>query len=185
MKRTVLACTVLAFVLGLTYYTSTLTAADPKAEIYEIVSAEQPKADNAVNFTINRNGKKVSFSEMTKGKVVFLNFWGTWCGPCRKEIPDIEKISKEYASKGVMVIGVALERAETLEDKIKKVTDFTGKQGVSYMNVVDHGGFLSKAYGGIQAVPTTYIIGKDGKISEKIVGMLSYSQFVKSIEKAL
>ncbi|PKL86597.1 MAG: hypothetical protein CVV22_00460 [Ignavibacteriae bacterium HGW-Ignavibacteriae-1] len=135
----------------------------------------------AVDFKFTHNGKETTFAEFTKGKVVFLNFWGTWCPPCRKEIPDIIEIQKELGTKDFIVIGIAREKDR---DPIAKVTNFSKAQGVNYINFIGVNE-LFKAYGGISAVPTTYIIGADGKIAEEIVGMRAKSQFMKSISKVL
>ncbi|MBE2189837.1 MAG: TlpA family protein disulfide reductase [Desulfobulbaceae bacterium] len=138
-------------------------------------------AGTPVNFKFTHNGKETTFAEFTKGKVVFLNFWGTWCPPCRKEIPDIIEIQKELANKDFVVIGVAMERDR---DPMTKVTSFSKAQGINYINFIGVKE-LFNAYGGISSVPTTYIIGADGKIEEVIVGMRAKSQFMKSISKVL
>jgi thiol-disulfide isomerase/thioredoxin len=127
-------------------------------------------------------GKTVKLSDVAKDKVVFINFWGTWCPPCRKEIPDIIEISKE--EKDVIVIGIALER---VKDRVKQVQDYAQKTGIPYMNVTGDDkviGNVVNAFGGINAVPTTFIVNKAGMITEQIVGSQSKSEFLASIKKA-
>ncbi len=147
--------------------------------INRVKASGQP--GSVVDFTFTYNGKETSFAEFTKGKVVFLNFWGTWCAPCRKEIPDIIEIQKELQGKNFVVIGIAMEKDR---DPLSKVQSFSKTQGVNYINFISTNELIS-AYGGVSAVPTTMIIDKNGKIAEKIVGMRTKSQFMASVNKVL
>lgn len=155
-------------------------------QVTNIKSVTVKGSDNAQDFTFELNGKTHSFLEYTKGKVVFLNFWGTWCPPCRKEIPDIIEIYKENKDKDFIVMGVALERPGG--DPVAKVKSFATSQGINYINFVGNQQIISQlvnAYGGIQGVPTTFIIDKSGKIHRRIVGMRSKSAFMNEIKPVL
>ncbi len=180
------AIVAVAALLVLSYTNTTQAQATSKAgdPIVLTINSVIPNTavGTAVDFKFTHNGKETTFSEFTKGKVVFLNFWGTWCPPCRKEIPDIIEIQKELGNKDFVVIGIATKERD--RDPVAKVTSFSKAQGINYINFiwVDE---LLKAYGGVSAVPTTYIIGADGKIAEVIVGMRAKSQFMKSISKVL
>ncbi len=162
-----------------------------KVDVYKISKTEKGKKGYATNFYWIQNGKKVSFNEYTKGKVVFLNFWGTWCPPCRREIPDIIKINKELGNKDFVVIGIAMERSSNDAAAIKQVSGFVDKKGINYINLT--GKYpankelkaLTDSYGGIPSVPTTYIIGKDKKIAEKIIGFSTYKAFMKAVKRAM
>ena len=154
-----------------------------EVKVYNIKEVKKGEANKAVDFTFEQNGKTVSFAELTKGKVVFLNFWGTWCPPCRKEIPDIIQINKELKGKDFIVIGLASERNDGT-DALAKVTEFAKKNGIDY-NLFIANGTIAQAYGGIQFVPTTFIIDKDGSIVETINGMRTKEEFMKSINKVL
>ncbi|MCX6146557.1 MAG: TlpA disulfide reductase family protein [Candidatus Kapabacteria bacterium] len=138
-----------------------------------------------VEFSWNENGTMMTFSQYTKGKVVFLNFWGTWCPPCRREIPDIIKLQKDLLNKDFVVIGVANERDQ--EKAVANVKAFASKQGVNYLNIVDQDSKLSSYYGQlngeINAVPTTFILDKNGAVVEKVVGGMDYDSFYKLVEK--
>jgi len=139
-------------------------------------------ADGAIpDFVWDENGKEVSFKEYTKGKVVFLNIWATWCPPCRKEVPDIVKISKKLKNKDFVVVGVSVDLGPTAR---KKVESFVKAQGINYVNILDVEKKL-KSTMEINSYPTTIIIDKDGKIAEKIVGMQSYPAFMRSINRVL
>jgi len=141
---------------------------------------------NAVDFTFKLDGKEVSFKEYTKDKVVFLNFWGTWCGPCRREIPDIIEVFQDLKNKDFVVVGIPQERdPATAQEKMDKVKAFAEANGIPYLNVVDAKRTLGASYGGINAVPTTFIIDKKGKIAESIVGGQNKEAFMHSINRVL
>lgn len=138
-----------------------------------------------IEFSWNENGNLKTFSQYTKGKVVFLNFWGTWCPPCRREIPDIIKLQTNLLSKDLIVIGIANERDP--EKAVANVKAFATKQGVNYLNIVDADGKLNAYYGQmngeINAVPTTFILDKNGAVVEKVVGGMEYDSFYNLVKK--
>ncbi|TAL70932.1 MAG: TlpA family protein disulfide reductase [Bacteroidetes bacterium] len=155
-------------------------------KVHKIESVGKAKQGYAVEFTWKgEDGNAVRFSDYTKGKVVLLNFWGTWCPPCRREIPDLVEVSKDMANKDFILIGVATgERGGSLEQNIQIVSNFMKDKGIPYNNFIATQDLVN-AYGGIAAVPTTYIIDKNGKISESIVGMRTKSDFMESINRVL
>jgi thiol-disulfide isomerase/thioredoxin len=151
-------------------------AAAAKTKVYSIETVVGGGADKVADFTFKDGGKTVKFSEITKNKVVFLNFWGTWCPPCRREIPDIVRISKELGGKDFIVIGIALERGDDIAENVKKVAEFASKNDIEYYNFIDSKRELQKVYGGIRAVPTTFFIDKNGKINKAHEGMDNYTE---------
>lgn len=154
-----------------------------KVNVFNIKEVKKAVGKKVADFTFDMDGKTVSFSEYTKGKVVFLNFWGTWCPPCRAEIPDIIEISKELKDKDFVVIGIAVEKAAPDMAK-NKVAEFAKKSGIDYTLIIGNSE-LYQAYGGIANIPATFIIDKDGTIAESISGMKDKSTFMKSINKFL
>lgn len=123
----------------------------------------------------------------TKGKVVLLNFWATWCKPCVKEFPDLLKLQKEYKDMGFELIFISLDVPEELDTKLKP---FLKKQGVEFttyystfkkpedlMDIVD------KNWQG--AIPSSYIYDKEGNLSKSILGGQSYEKFEIDIRKLL
>jgi thiol-disulfide isomerase/thioredoxin len=165
--------------------------AEPNSTSIHYISSVLPAKDGfAVDFKYKQDGKERSFAELTKGKVVFLNFWGTWCGPCRREIPDIIEISKDLNDKDFIVIGIAMEQPQSIsaKDAAKKVTDYASSKGIAYINFVAEPSVtndIKNAYGKVPAVPTTFIIDKNGKIIEKIVGGRDKATFMTSINRIL
>jgi thiol-disulfide isomerase/thioredoxin len=154
-----------------------------QTRVYAITSVAAAVQGKAVDFTWKEDGNDLSFAELTKGKVVLLNFWGTWCPPCRMEIPDLVKLHNDLADKDFVMIGVALERNPT--SALQKVANFAKAQNMSYYLFVDTSNDIVRRYGGINAVPTTFIIDKDGKIAETIVGMRDYNTFLAAINRVL
>jgi thiol-disulfide isomerase/thioredoxin len=116
-----------------------------------------------------------------KGKVVLLNFWATWCGPCRMEMPELIEIQKKYADKGFTIVGMAEE-----EDP-KKVKDFAATMGLSYPQVMV-AQEMAEAYG-VNSLPTTFLIDKNGKVIVHLAGVPQEggvtSLWEPAIEKAL
>lgn len=122
-------------------------------------------------------GKRIKLSDY-KGKIVILDFWATWCPPCRKGIPDLINIQKTY-KKNLVVIGISLDTG-TKSD----VIPFMKKYGINY-NVVYADNEVVQNYGNIQAIPTSFIIDKKGNIVTSFVGLQEKEAFVNEINKLL
>lgn len=147
-----------------------------KGVVSEIANVQQIP-DRAPDFAWrNTAGKRVTFKEFHK-TVTVVNFWATWCGPCRREIPDLQQIHNEYAAKGVQVIGISVDRGPSV---LNDVAEFAVKFKMTYPVVIDNGE-LERIYGNIRAIPTTFVINKDGKIVERLIGMRPKEVFLKSI----
>jgi thiol-disulfide isomerase/thioredoxin len=154
-----------------------------ETKVYTITSVGTPESGKAVDFKWQENGKEISFAELTKNKVVLINFWGTWCPPCRMEIPDLVKLHNELKDKDFVMIGIALERNPS--SALQKVTGFAKAQKMSYYLFIPQSNDIISAYGGINAVPTTFIIDKNGKIAETIVGMRNFNTFLEAVKRVL
>lgn len=119
----------------------------------------------APDFTLkDLENKNFSLSSL-EGKVVLLDFWATWCYPCRVEIPHFIKLYENYRSKGFEVVGIALDK-----DGAKVVKPFAEKEKINYTVVIGDAD-VATAYGGIRAIPTTFVIDKNGGIYSKYVGV--------------
>ncbi len=124
------------------------------------------------------NGKNIKLSDF-KGKVVFLNFWATWCPPCKREIPGFINLVKKYGKDGFIVLGVAVDPRE-----FDKVKPYAEKVGINYPIVYDKKG-VSQLYGGIRSIPTTFVINRQGKVVGQIVGSRPEQTFEGIIKQLL
>ena len=114
-----------------------------------------------------------------KGKVVILDFWDTWCPPCKKEIPGFIQLQKEYANKNVQVIGMAFGR-----DGMGAVQQFVKQYGINYPVVIADDQ-VSRNYGNITSIPTTFLIDTDGKARAKHVGYTDLGVFKQQVDAML
>jgi len=157
----------------------------PQIQLYKLSGVEKSTGSKiAPNFSWDENGKKASLTDL-KGKVVFVNFWATWCGPCKKEMPDLSEISKELKDKNFKMLGMNVFQQEGTP----KVDDFLRLNPLSYA-VIDGNDELVKAFGDasgndMQAIPVSFIINKEGKIVETIVGSKKKDEFLNLINKYL
>jgi len=133
----------------------------------------------APDFTLKTiDGKDVKLSDL-RGKAVLLNFWATWCGPCKIEIPWFMELEKQYASQGLVVIGVAMD--DNAKDVVPK---FAQDMKIDYPVLLGTDQ-VADQYGGVEGLPTTFYIGRDGKIVKRIAGLTSHSDIEESIKAAL
>jgi thiol-disulfide isomerase/thioredoxin len=125
------------------------------------------------------NGATVHLSDF-RGKVVLLNFWATWCGPCKILTPWFVDLQNQYRPEGLEIIGVALD-----EDASKaEIAEFADNLPVNYTVLIGNDK-MAEAYGGVPAMPESFFIGRDGKMVDKIVGLKGKGELEDSIKKAL
>lgn len=109
------------------------------------------------------NGAPVSF-EQFKGKVVVVDFWATWCPPCRAEIPGYIEMVRKHGKDGLVIVGISLDQAGP--DVVKA---FAGKTGINYQLVMGDEAVVA-AFGGVEGIPTTFLIDRQGQIRDRKVG---------------
>ncbi len=140
------------------------------------------KKDQMVDFKWDENGKEMKLSDY-KGKVILINFWATWCPPCRKELPDLSTLSGEFKDKDFKMIGVSVD------DNQEVLNNFLKTNNLAYTIVYEPNELVSKymesAGQNQNVVPQTYIIDKNGKVVEAIMGARSKSDFISIINKYL
>ncbi len=150
-------------------------------------------AVKAPEFTLaTPTGELVSLSQM-KGKVILLNFWGTWCGPCRIEIPDFIKLYNKYHESGLEIVGITLPRSPQGEDP-RDILEFMDNWKMNYTVLTDINGQeaqqVTALYGQalgkpIYNIPTTLIIDRDGYIVKEYLGPRSEAVFYNDIKPYL
>lgn len=161
------------------------TEAESQAEIEETTTAE-PETLPAIDFTLtDQYGNTHTLSDY-KGKTVFLNFWATWCPPCRAEMPDIQKIYETYSTEGddaLIVLGVAgpNQGREKSEDGIKQ---FLEDNGYTYPVLMDTTGEQFAAYG-VYSLPTTFMIDKEGNVFGYASGQLNEDTMKSIIQQTM
>ena len=142
-------------------------------------SAFMGKSTVAPDFKLETlDGKDMRLSDL-RGKAVLLNFWATWCGPCKIETPWLVELQKEYGAQGLQVIGVAMD--DSGKDDIQK---FAKDMGVNYPVLLGKEA-VGDAYGGVPALPESFFIGRNGKIVERIIGLKGRGDIEDAIKKAL
>ena len=135
----------------------------------------QPAPDFAL---ASLDGKTLRLSDY-HGKAVLLNFWATWCEPCKIEMPWFVDLQKKYGPQGLQVIGIAMD-----DTSPKEIADFAQKMGVNYPILIGKEE-VGTAYGGVAVLPSTFYITRDGKVVDRVFGLVSRSEIEKNIEKAL
>lgn len=146
------------------------------------VAANQPLAGGkypaAPNFSLTDIfGQKVSLEDY-RGKVVMVDFWATWCGPCRMEIPGFIQLQKKYGPEGFQIIGLSMD------DDPQPVREFYKQFGMNYPVAMGNAK-IGELYGGIIGLPTTFLIGRDGHIYDKVPGAVDAARFEEEIKTLL
>ncbi len=124
-------------------------------------------------------GRAVHLSDL-RGKAVVLNFWATWCPPCKIEMPWFVDLQKQYGPEGVQIVGVAMDEGNA-HDTVAK---FAKDMGLNYTVLLGNDK-IADQYGGVDALPTTYYIGRDGKIVSRVYGLVSHKEIEDNVRAAL
>jgi peroxiredoxin len=156
-----------------------LAACSPEPSIVRPAVKEEGKRQNAPDFALKDvNGKLVRLSDY-RGKVVLLDFWATWCGPCKMEIPWFMDFERKYKDRGFAVLGVSMD-----DDGWQSVKPFIQDFGVNYRVMVGDER-TGDQYGGIEALPTAFLIDREGRVAVEHVGVASRRDFEDGIEELL
>lgn len=156
----------------------------PEVKLYDVVSSVDNATTKGVipNFSWTNTDKKFELHE-NKGKVMLINFWATWCGPCKKEIPDLIEISQELKGDNFVMYGICVS------DKEENLKNYLKANPIAYKILFGNSdlvkAFESASGTTIEAIPTTFIVDKNLKFVETIVGSRSKSEFTALIKKYL
>ena len=145
------------------------------------VSPVKPESQRkkAPEFTLkDSNGQLVKLSDF-KGKVVVLNFWATWCGPCKIEIPWFIDFETRLKDQGFAVLGIAMD-----DDGWDAVKPYITAKKVNY-RVMMGDDSIANLYGGVESLPTTFILDREGRIARTHVGLVSKSEYENDIQELL
>lgn len=156
-------------------------------------SASQPafslQGKPAPAFTLeDLGGKKVSLADY-KGKALMLNFWATWCGPCKIETPWLVELRGKYKSGGFEVLGISVDdldrgNAEIFADQKREIAHFAQEMHIPYPVLVD-GNSVSEPYGGLDELPTSFFVNRNGTVVAMQIGVTSKDEIESNIRKAL
>ncbi len=152
------------------------------SNLAEIVSEMEPlvglaEGNRPPDFTIETlSDESVTLSQL-RGRVVLLNFWGTWCGPCRREMPDLQKAYEEWGPRGFEILAIAYNDSEAA------MSAFNEEFGLTFPLALDDSGAINDAYN-IQTRPSSYMIGSDGIILARHFGIIHEAQLTEMLEAA-
>lgn len=135
----------------------------------------QPAPDFALT---SLDGKTLKLSDF-RGKAVLLNFWATWCEPCKLEMPWFVELQNKYSAQGLQILGVAMDDASN-----KEIAEFAKKMGVNYPIVIGKEA-VGDQYGGLPYLPSSFYIDREGKVVQRVFGLVSKSEIEADIQKAL
>ena len=124
------------------------------------------------------DGKEVSFAQF-KGKVVVIDFWATWCGPCKLEIPGYIELQKKYAKDGLVIIGISID-----QDGPKRVKKFVAQNGMNYTMVMGDDKIMA-TFGNFTMIPTTFLINREGRIVHQKSGTWDHAAYEAVVKKEL
>lgn len=144
-------------------------------------SAVKPESQRrkAPDFALrDADGKLVRLSDY-RGQVVLLNFWATWCGPCRLEIPWLMEFQREHKHRGLVVLGIAMD-----EDGWDVVKPFIERLGVNY-RILMGDDTVAQLYGGIDSLPTTFLIDRQGRVASVHIGLTSKRSYERALAELL
>ena len=124
------------------------------------------------------DGRRIRLSDL-RGRVVLVNFWATWCAPCRVEMPWLSEFSARYSDQGLTVLGVSVD-----DGGRERVEKFVRRRSVGYPILLNDGN-VDQRYGGVRFLPQTFFVGRDGRIIQRLYGIRAHANFEADIRNAL
>jgi thiol-disulfide isomerase/thioredoxin len=172
------------------WLSGSIVAAVAIGSVYLLGVSTAPPEERALNKTAPAitgtltTGSPFRLSDY-RGKVVLINFWGTWCGPCVQELPDLIAVQEKYGARGFTIIGLADNDDPRLTEEQYRIAlqDYITQKGINYPNVPIPEG--TKTAYAIEAFPTTFLLDKTGKVVYATVGPINPAEVGERIEKLL
>jgi peroxiredoxin len=124
-------------------------------------------------------GERFSTADL-RGKVVLVNFWGTYCGPCLKEMPKVIEAHRKFAPRGFETVAVAVR-----QDRPEKVAEFARQHALPFKVVFDASGEVAREFGRVRITPTIFVLDREGRVLAKAVGAPDWAALHAAVEKAL
>jgi len=186
MKKVGLIILTVAFLIGLTLYADRATRLPRKASLATAQYSDWGKPAPEIKLK-DLQGREVSLLDL-KGQVVLLNFWATWCDPCRAEIPWFIEMQAKYGPKGFTVVGVAMDdegKSAVAPFVEKERFDVNGQRLPMSYPVWLGNDEIAEQFGGILGYPTSFLISRDGKRVGKFQGLKDYDELASAIESQL
>ncbi|WP_228116276.1 TlpA disulfide reductase family protein [Fictibacillus phosphorivorans] len=168
-----------AGLIGLAFYTAMDEKEEQQTEVKEEENTGLKRGSKAPTFSLRTlDGKQVDLNDY-RGKKVIINFWATWCPPCRDEMPEMEKFYNEYRNKDIEILAVNLEYSETNTEKVRK---FVQEYKLSFPIPLDEKNTIGKQFRAV-SIPTSYFIDEKGVISNSHIGPMDYDFMKNEIDK--
>jgi thiol-disulfide isomerase/thioredoxin len=130
-------------------------------------------------FTVRALDGRVLSSDALRGRVVLVNFWATWCPPCRAEMPLLQRMAERHRDAGLVVVGLSVDRGP--EEDVRK---FLAERGIDY-DVAIVGPDVERAFGGIRGYPTSFLLDREGRIRHEALGPLAMLSFEPAVRRLL
>lgn len=142
--------------------------------LFELEALDTRRA--AVDFTLTDLTGKTWTRSALKGKIVLVNFWATWCPPCRKEMPDLEELYNRFKPKGFVILAIS-------DETVDKVQPFIDQKKYSFPVLLDPGRKVNLAYS-VNGIPKSFVYGRDGKLAAQTIDMRTQKQFLALLARA-
>jgi cytochrome c biogenesis protein CcmG/thiol:disulfide interchange protein DsbE len=157
----------------------------PRGPLAADTAAAEPNAGDdwarkaAPDFELRAlDGRRIGLSDF-RGRVVLVNFWATWCAPCRVEMPWLSEFSLRYRDQGLTVLGISVD-----DGGRERVAKFLGERSVRYPILLNDGN-VDQRFGGVRFLPQTFFVGRDGRIIRRVYGIRTHADFEADVQSAL
>lgn len=140
---------------------------------YFVLSSDEKIPSDLLMTTLDQEQVKISDY---KGKIVLVNFWATSCTGCMQEMPELKKLQLKYGEEKFQTIAVAMDY-----DNIEYIKNYQKKENMPFKIIHDKNGEIAKSYGGVTLTPTNFLIGKDGKLIKKYIGIPNHAEIISKI----